>query len=431
ASQMTLALRGLSRVQHEPAADTIRNLVVSPSVSVPLRLTAARALADLQTTGLEETAQLLLSQTETRDFLPELLAGTLLQRHRSPAAQSILQDLLNSSSGAAAAQAWQRLNAVDPQSVATTHLQSALHSRDARVRLLAVQNCGLRSELPVDSLMAALNDHHPDVRCQARHILRDRSSQADNDTARVTATRIRDELKTAFQSESWRGLEQVSLLSAELNHAASAVALVELLRHPRDEVAASAAFALKELAVPAVLPQMLRHALHLDSRMATDRSRVSRRAKWVQPHLFESFAGQHYRPAEELLRKYVSKTPFRYGFAFCRMAAIWSLGHLHAGQPDAELIQQFTQRMFDQSMEEPESEQVISASALALGIMQNQASLNDLRKLTSLFDQGMPQWQAAVWSISRLTGEPVPPPRAGAMISRSDWFLNPVSSSPK
>jgi len=430
-SRLTLALRGLGRVRHQAAAETIRGLVVSPSASVPLRLTAARALADLQTEGLENTAQLLLSQTETSDFLSGLLAGTLLQRHRSPTSQTILLTLLDSRSSAVVALAWQQLNEVEPERIAASHLQHALHSRDARLRLLAVQNCGLRADLPVDRLRNALNDHHPDIRCQARHILRNRFQQADGGAASDVAARIQDGLKTAFQADSWRGLEQACLLAAELNHTGSAVTLTGLLKHQRDEVAASAAYALKQLSTPEVLPQMLAHALHLDARMATDRERVYRRAEWVMPHLFESFAEQKYHPAEELQRRYVSKTPFRYGYSFCRMAAIWSLAHLHAGKPDADLVRQFTQRMFDQSIEEPESEQVITACALALGIMQSEPSVKDLRRLTGLFDQGMPPWQAASWSLHRMTGEPVPPPRAGGIISRSDWFLNPLSSSRK
>ena len=428
-SQITLALRGLGHVRHPAAAGLIRDLTLSPTASAPLRLTAARALADLQNEGLEETAQLLLSQADTSNPVSGLLAGTVLQRHRSPASQDVLLKLLNSSSSAAAALAWQRLNAVKPERIPASDLQNALQSRDTRLRLLAVQNCGLRADLPVDSLLAALNDHHPDIRCQARHILKTRSLQADTETVSEDSARIQSGLTAAFQANSWRGLEQACLLAAELNHSPSAITLVDLLKHERNEVAASAANALKQLSNPAVLPQMLAHAVSLDERMATDRPRVFRRAEWVLPHLFESFAEQNYQPAETLQRKYVSKTPFRYGFSFCRMAAIWSLAHLHEGSPDADLVRQFTQRMFDQSIEDPESEPVITACALALGIMQSEPSVGDLRRLTGLFDQGMPPWQAAFWSLHRMTGEAVPPPRPGGIISRSDWFLNPLSSS--
>lgn len=425
-SDLLLALRGLSQVGHSAAGEDMRKIVLSSKLDAGLRLTAAQALAELQTSGLDETSRQLLSPGTEPAAVSALLAATLLRRHSGEATEQFLLPLLGHSAGPVAAKAWERLNELNPDGIPKSVLDQTLHGRDARLRLLAVRNCGHRSQLHVDLLIAALDDVHPDVRSLARHVLRDRDRKAARENDDTLDQEIRAAASLALTADfSWRGLEQACLLVGELDHKPVAALLAGLLTHKRNEVASSAAWSLKELAVEDVLPQMLAYAEQLDSQLESDDVEMFTRAELVQTHLFESFAELNYQPADSLLRKYIPKQTVRYEARFSRMSAIRTLAYFSGGKPEADLVSQLTERMFDRSLIQPELFEVVTACALAFGIMKTESRLADLRKLAAEMGPNQPPGRAAYWSIHQLTGETIPP-KIPVAKSRARWFLTPV-----
>lgn len=423
-SYLILALRGLATLGHKEAAEPARRIVLSSQVNSATRLAAARGLAAIQTSGLEDNASQLLSD-KTGGVIPALLAAILLQHHSGDATEAILLKLMEHRSTAVVATAWKRLDELNPDRISDAVLSEGLRSPDSKVRLLAVQSYSHQSKAHVEELIFALDDHHPDVRCQARHALLDQAGRSAKKEDADTVSQIESLAMSVLFTESWRGVEQACLLAAELDHKLAVVALVDLVQHPRDEVASAAAYALKVLAVPEMLPILLEHAIQIDARMYETGGGTAHRMERVQPHLFEAFAEFKYQPAEVLMRKYVPKVELLLLIPQCRSSAIWSLAWLHEGSADADLVRQFTARMMDRAPMPAESTEIYAASATALGIMKADSSLGDLRKLSSEFPGDDPASRAALWSINILTGEPIPP-KARRTVSRGQWFLSPI-----
>ena len=192
-------------------------------------------------------------------------------------------------------------------------------------------------------------------------------------------------------------------------------------------MASAAAYALKELAVKAVLPQMLAYAAQLDRELTTPNQGKPKRVEVVQPHLFESFAEHNYRAAEPLLRKYVPKEDPRFGTWYSRMAAVWSLVHLHQEDPDPHLVAQLQTRMMDRDSTPPETDEVILVCAFAFGVMKEESALPQLRRLADAMSL-QAQGRAAHWAIHQITDEPIPP-KPQLEKSRSQWFLTPIQRS--
>ena len=187
------------------------------------------------------------------------------------------------------------------------------------------------------------------------------------------------------------------------------------------------AYSLKELAVEGVLPQMLAYASELDQELMTPDKGNPKRVEVSQPHLFESFAEHNYRAAEPLLRKYVPKADPRFSTCYSRMTAIWSLAYLHQESPDPDLVAQLKTRMMDWGSIPPEMDEIVLACALAFGIMKEESTIPQLRKLAGAMPS-QTQGRAACWAINQITGEPIPP-KPGLEKSRSQWFLAPLKRS--
>jgi hypothetical protein len=134
-----------------------------------------------------------------------------------------------------------------------------------------------------------------------------------------------------------------------------------------------------------------------------------------------------YAPAEEQLRKYVPKD-WRFAQE-TRAAAIWALGHLHAGTPDDDLANQLVARLNDVQGMMPELALVRRLAAVSLGRMHAQSSLEDLRRMATLEGSQSAVGIACAWAIHEITGEPMPsvPP---LIQWESEWFLQPFKNPP-
>jgi hypothetical protein len=134
---------------------------------------------------------------------------------------------------------------------------------------------------------------------------------------------------------------------------------------------------------------------------------------------------QKYGPADAVLRQFI---PRRGGNSWpeARAAAIWALGMIHEGKPDAALAADLEKRLNDTRTMPPESEQVRVMSAITLGRLKAKETLPSLRKACPKFEPSpYPIINACGWAIEQLTGEVMPPPKTIQKVSH-DWFLAPL-----
>ncbi len=248
----TLAIQGLAFVHDLKAIPRLRVLVLAPDTGPIVRIEAAKALGALQTSGLEQDAERLAVGKAGAENASHIAAAELLRRHRGAASAKILERLALEAEPAAAWIALEGLLQDDPRRVVLL-LPKLKNSPDAGVRERCVEGFRKSPSMVALPLVGDLmDDLHPLVRISARKALADVAKTAEfRDAVLAQATR-------QLTSDSWRALEQATILTVNLDRKAAAPRLVQLLQFPRPEVFVAAAWGLRKLAVPATLPGQLR-----------------------------------------------------------------------------------------------------------------------------------------------------------------------------
>jgi HEAT repeat protein len=444
---LVLAIQGLAAVREKEAADRLREMALAEPAAderekrkeekegtrVPLssavasssaRLEAARALAVLRTEGLEKDAEGLLSDASPRGVPSRLVAASLLRQHKSEDAIRLLQRLADDQEPAVAAIAIARLVEINPDLILSA-VERLLANRDAAVRSWAVEALFQR---PTDKhlrlLADALDDVHMDVRRKARRSLEQLGTKKEwRDPVIDVAVRM-------LASRKWRGLEQATILLTLLDHKPSAQRFVELLNFDRGEVAVTAAWGLRKLDVPESLPGVLKYVEKaqkrpVEARRGPDLRDVIGVMMDHQLSQLNQFLGrQKYAAADDVLRRYVPRRADN-SWPECRAAAIWALGRIHEGKPDAGLAGLFEQRLNDTRTLPQENEQVRFMAAIGLGRLKAADALPSLRGNRPDSEPSLNfVSNACGWAIEQITGEAMPPPKA-IRKPRRDWFLMP------
>lgn len=417
--ELMLAIRGLGRVREAQAIESLLAIVHSPLHTTDMRLAAAHAAGDIRETGLEpESAR--LSALDTASISQRLCAIALLRRHSDATSQSRLLKLARDGEPAVAAAALARLLEIDPALVLPL-AEGAMQSGDAKVRERGVAAyVALPTPERVRFLSRMLNDVHPDIRASVRESLFRLAGVAELDGA------IRDSAMQILHQEGWRGQEQSGMLLAALDHKPAAPRFVDLLVAARPEVMVTAAWGLRKLAVPEMLPPMLEMVRKQTELRLQNEAAVPPRLDEQVGHLCEAMGVMKYQPSEPLLRRYVAKN-FAMGDA-SRCAAIWALGHLHSGVPDEALARQLMGRITDVNPLEPELASVQQMSAITIGRMKAVSQAPAMKQWlgpSAATGDGEP---GLMWAITQLTGEQFPE-RKPAIVGRSGWFLEPTVKS--
>jgi HEAT repeat protein len=421
---LVLAARGLAAVGEQADGDRLRELVLSEWAPRVARLEAARALAVLRPAGLEKDAERLASDATPRGLVARLAAASLLSRHTGTDAVRLLQGLARDPEPAVAAVAAGRLLEIDTKLLVPA-LDHLLASPDEKVRAAAVEV--LRRQPSPDRLHLLgdrLDDPHPDVRVQARRALEELAAGEWRDLVIAEAMRL-------LAKQQWRALEQAAILLTRLDHKPAAGRLVELLGFDRKEVAITAAWGLRRLAVPETLPGVVRYVKATRDLLlatTTDHVRGDITVMWIDhqlSQLHQLLGQQRYGPAEPLLREFVPKPVRKPIGPEARAAAIWALGLLHEGEAVPELAAALEGRLNDINAIPPELPQVRRMSAITLGRMRVKGALPSLRKYYPAREPSRdPINNACGWAIERITGEAVPPAKPIRQ-TWQDWFLMP------
>lgn len=412
---LRLAVRCLGTYREPAASPRLQALAASSETPATLRLEAARAIGNIEPDGFEEFAAKLAADASPRGIVDRLVAVSVLRQHRSDRTTELLKTFALDDEPTVAAKALEWLLETDPALVLPL-TETVLANGDANVRRLGAQALvEVPSPEGVASLGLLLDDPHPDIRRYVRDSLFTLAEQPElEDPVRKAGVQ-------ALDLDSWRALEQASLLLGALDHEGAADRLLVLLEHTRPEVMVASAWALRRLALPDTLAPMLEVAKRQTERIKKDSSIAGANEQVAQ--IFQAFGQMTYKPADALMREFVPKS-FILG-EVSRTAAIWALGHLHAGQPDAALVSELESRIQDVASMPPEVEPVRGMSAITLGRMEAKDSLPTLR----MYDvpSGAADFTSAAvnWAVTRLTGE-VYPKANTRVISESGWFLEPI-----
>ncbi len=411
---LILAIRSARESDDGACVEALLAIVHDPLRPVAARLEAARAVGTLKDSGLEEEA-LRFRNKDSASILDRLCEVALLDRHRTDAAQATLLQLAQDAEPSVAAAALVSLNANDP-SLVVPIAEQAMRNDDSNVRRQGVIAFVERpTPERVATLARMLDDPHSGLRAMVRESLFRLSRTKELDTS------IRADTSAVLASDSWRGQEQAALLLAALDHKPAALRLVELLEAPRDEVLISAAWGLRKLAVSESLPAIFDKTLRQTEFRKNAKPRPSLD---IQVGLLcEALGLMKYAPAEELLRRYVPKDMTMGERS--RSAAIWALGHLHAGKPDEGLAKLLFERLTDPSLFPPEMESVRNMSVVSMARMKTRTQVEPTRKF--LFGKGPPETMNLKirWALQEMTGENFPDLKP-AIVTRSGWFLEPL-----
>ncbi len=393
-----LAIRGLGELGDEAAVKDLLQIAVPPSQSADLRLAAATALGQIRRAELESVARQLLTRQPPPDIVDRLVAVRMLRSHGSSQAKAFLVEMVADADSTVVASALQPLLELEPARIVP--LAAATLARgDVNVRRLVAQALFACPSAENLSLLAGvLADPDPGLRDDVRQLL---EKLAESPDWRPEVIRQGERM---VGDERWTALEQAIVLLATLDVDSASQRLLELLQHGRAEVYVAAAWGLRRLAVTQTLEPVLEIA----------RQRIQRREELLQgdpnldhqlAHLLEFFGQEKYQPAEPFLRTFVAKD---LTIVRARSAAIWSLGHLHADQPVAELAAELEGRLSDTGMPQPEHELVRRLAAVTLGRMKAASALPTLELFSEPAGIQTEIGYACAWSVERISGKPLP-----------------------
>ena len=410
-----LAIRGLGRVRDASALSTLRKISLD-TVRVPdVRLEAASAAGLLAETGLEADADRLIHETHSTQVINRHCAIRLLTRHGSEPSRQLLIELATDAEPSIAAAALERLNEIDPALV-LPFAERAFANADVHVREQGARSyLSLPTTERIGPLGELLDDPHPALR---RRICEGLYRLARNAELKET---IIQAAMVVLARERWQGHEQASLLLGALEYQPASKRLVELLESPRTEVMINSAWGLRKIADPLTIPAIVDKI----RRQTVARKTIFKLGVDDQvAHLFEACGRMQAMDAELLMIEHIPKQLILGPLS--RGAAVWALGWLHVGVPNAELGIAFVGRLTDPSMMPPETELVKHMCAISLARMKAIEHVPVLKHLVGDATPNSKYGMGLQWAIKELTGEVIPGPFP-RFVGPGSWFLEPLA----
>jgi HEAT repeat protein len=389
------AVRGLLSLGQATDVPLLES-VLTQSNHAPVRLAAARALAELNPNGCEPLAKQRLQLANQSNADPySLEAACLLLNASSIDALQMVYELAESQNDATAAEAFSMLakNAFGQQS---DLIQLGLKHTNPNVRRTCLQFIG--SSRPTAGL-ESLADGMADPILANRELATKLMAEAWNEES--NRDQIRLQIERMLASEAWQGREQAILLVNAIGHRQSIPRLFELAQDPSRDVYVTAAWCLRKLVTE---PDDLAKALELATQCTDDTKMVDRPVPTTVDdyhrigHLVELLGEQKSEAGSELMKRFIPKNS---GFhTVARATAIWSLGSIYEGRPDAECRAAIEERMMDFRAMNPENIFVRYVATIAIGRIADETAIAQLERIPE--PSITPVGQARDWAIKAI-----------------------------
>jgi len=410
------AIQSLGIVKDQAAVEILLNLVEDMSQVQSIRISAAQSLGQIVNAPRVNPAGQLASSNK---MVNRLVAAHMLNPHRGSEAQSLLMKLADDKESAIATIAIRKLLADDPLHLKPL-LASLIASDNANHRTAAIEVIETEKiAAGVSKLALLLADLNISVRIEASRAMVRLAKQSHlNDI-------VRSECLLLLGSEDWRGVEQAVMVLGQLDHEPACPQLLGLLEHSRHEVRLAAIVALRRIAVVRTYSAMLNHA----TQMRANRPSGANRKIWIiyvleLSQLCQAMGEFQYQPAMSMLTPLVPKS--RNDDGLVRGSAVWALGRMHEGRPDAALASAFAGRLADVHGLEAEGSKVRRFSAIAIGMMKAKGHHDVLEEFYKKPDRTIEIDQACHWALQKTEGKSYPPPAVHIRQARG-WFIEPIS----
>ncbi|MEX2215278.1 MAG: hypothetical protein WD768_14190 [Phycisphaeraceae bacterium] len=426
------AIVALGHHKAAPAAPALRAIAIDTKTTTDsaLRLAAAQALALIQVAGLEKDATALA----TGSIVDRLIAATLISKHGGADAVKLMQTLVADAEPAVATIAAERLLELSPKLLAPSAAK-LLASSDPKLRLQAARS--LVAEASPEGI-AKLSPHLDDPSPAVRYYIRDQFIAFHKTEALREA--VKTETDKQLSASGWRALEQASVITGRLDYEGNASRLVDLMSHDRSEVRLAAIVGLRRLAVKddALLAKILDWTKRHSDQFLAERKR--RQSDTTVPLVMDDqhdrqlaqalqlLGVMRYQPADAVMRRYIPKDS---GFwVEGRCAALWALGYLHEGKPEAVLTRALEERLSDLDPNNPELVGVRRMSATSLGRMKADTKIKTLTVFYEMEILSLHIGGSCRWAIMHITGKALPPLPARE-VSETGWFIQPIEAPAK
>ena len=424
---LRLAINGLAALGNDEDRKLLVEFSRNATNGNALRIDAAQAIAMYsEVPYLLEAAELLNGSTVDLIVAANLASPAPAESNQSQALQ-VLKQLCASSAYAAAGIAadalrqWNKVAVVELADVLATHQNP--RARNAYVT--ALHDTVTAENLA--TLGSYLDDGDPGIRVQVQKWL---VEFAEQDTLLPGVLEITE---GAVNAQSWRLQEQGMHLAVELEQKHLAPVALKLLRSDRAEVLVTASWALRRLAVPETLPQVLAYcqSRRSDFLKETLPRELEYEINEQFAHLYQMFGQMKYKPATQLLMQFTKKVEqlrFR-----IRASAGWALGKIWEDDLEGAsgLQDLFLTRLTDEAPIPPEDNLVKRMCAIGLARIgsDNEATIDALelyREQTTR--RGVPSFSplytGSVWALTKLTGKTYPDP-VTETFNEGPWLIQP------
>ena len=410
------AIQCLSRTGAAEAVGPLLASVLDEHESAAIRMEAAKALGQIESSGLLPEAQRLASSGRAGESLTAL---AMLENHSGAEAVDLVRKLASDPDARVRAHAIGILTRVDSHLVASAYAIAARDTDDG-VRLEVIRAFAASpSEAGISSLITALADPSQPVRTTASAAMIQFSLKSGLDEQITRA------VQDVLDSAGWREVEQGCRIAGTLRMSDAAPKLITLLSAERAEVRLAAATALRQIASKENLPAILQRAELLTTQAAGAAANPERFESIGQEaaQLLTAIGEGRYQPASALMMRYIPKHSHFHPTA--RGAALYALGKIHEGEPDAELVKAFESRISDNNPIDPEAADVRRFAAIGLARMHSSSSLPTLREFYEAENSTVSVGGACRWAIMQLEHVELPPLKPLVHVP-GPFFLEPI-----
>lgn len=368
-NEVLVAVEGVGAAGDETDQQRLEKRLRSDSSLLPVRLASSKALGNAVQQGLEPLAQELLGSDLP---LRELMAANLLSKHKAPDAGKQLYEIAQCDNPPAQLAAYKSLAANFPRAARKLADTTIAHP-DSAMRLETVKLLSTIVDPASLNLMAsAISDQNTTVRRTVRAHLFKVAKYPD---AREI---VDDVIAYNLTSDKYEGIEQAMVLAGLLEASEWASQIIGLLEHPNPVVNVRAGWALQQF------PEISEEDLARIHAHCEETTKIFSRSEGVPEHqvarigfCIEALGRQVYKPATEMLLKYVPKSAFFY--ASTRSSAIYALGYIFEKDGNPDLARELERRLHDNAPNDPEEYNVRYVSCIAMGRMLEPTSPSKLR----------------------------------------------------